>query len=737
MKALYLGFRLLRPTDRAGLARVVMTGLSAAFGTAVILGLLSVPSVVDAQSERLGRQRPVRVESENNLGPEPALLTATRHELIGDRDLYTLVVADLGSAPLPAWLDAYPAPGEIVVSPSLRSLIRDNDYGLAERFWQQTIQVVGEDGLIAPNQLFAIVGVDTNTLAERQRDVSAATGIGVSRAIHQGPDRRVVRRLAAFAAVFVVVPTLILVATSARLSARTRQRRLAALRLIGLSGRRTSLVNGLETVVITAIGSVAGVGLWRMLTPLSQDVGFGPLRWFAADVEVAPAILVVVVAGLVAMSLIIVIAGSASSIAEPLRERRGAPSQPPRRYRLAVLAAGISVLVVTAVWSSQSDTWLAVFALGNIATIVGLCLALPMLSRLAGALLIRSPRASLTIAGRRLIHQPSALARVASGLLVVVFLAGFAQILLIVIDWGANTNTPVLGSDAPRIVTLYNAPMTEQMIAAPTIRTALPVVEIPTEQGGTASAVVATCSDLEAIAFEFGPQCDDTTVQALYRNSTRPAGTTLGPQLDFSYRDQYGGTSAGAAFRVPPRLLTAITDPPSPPTEWTIALAHDATNTDLANTVLSALPAAGIDSSPTPDRGRLVSTYRALVNLAMGTAIILSLTSTIAALVDRTLENRRTATQMLSLGVAPRTLRNTEIAWLTAPTLLGLTIALTASGLAAIGILRVGTENISISFPWTELTIVSIIGTLSFLAATASVALATPTKPTGRIESDA
>ncbi len=325
----------------------------------------------------------------------------------------------------------------------------------------------------------------------------------------------------------------------------------------------------------------------------------------------------------------------------------------------------------------------------------------------------------------------------ASGLLVVVFLAGFAQTLLIVIDWGANTNTVVLGSDAPRIVTLYNAPMTEQMIAAPTIRTALPVVEIPTEQGGTASAVVATCSDLEAIAFEFGPQCDDTTVQALYRNSTRPAGITLGPHLDFSYRDQFGGTGIVAAFRVPPSLLTAITDPPNPPTEWTIALAHDATNTDLANTVLSALPAAGIFSGPTPDRGRLVGTYRALVNLAMGTAIILSLTSTIAALVDRTLENRRTATQMLSLGIAPQTLRTTEIAWLTAPTLLGLTIALTASGLAAIGILRVGTENITISFPRSELIIVSIIGTLSFLATTASVALATPTKPTGRIESDA
>ena len=445
----------------------------------------------------------------------------------------------------------------------------------------------------------------------------------------------------------------------------------------------------------------------------------------------------VVVVGLVAVSLIIVIAGSASSIAEPLRERRSAPSQAPRWYRLPVLAAGISALVVTAVWSSQSDTWLVVFALGNILTIIGLCLALPTLSRLAGALLIRSPRASFTIAGRRLIHQPSALARVASGLLVVVFVAGFAQTLLIVIDWGANKNTPVLGSDEPRIVNLRYAPMTEQMIDAPTIRTALPKVELPTRQGGTASALVATCSDLEAIAFEFGPQCDDTTVQALYRNSTRLVGITLGPPLDFSYRSQYGGTRAGAAFRVPPRLLTAATDPPTPPTEWTIVLAHDATNTDLANTVLSALPAADITSSPTPDRGRLVSTYRALVNLAMGTAIILSLTSTIAALVDRTLENRRTANQMLSLGVAPRSLRTTEVAWLTAPTLLGLTIAVAGSGLAAIGFLRVGTENISISFPWTELIIVSVIGAISFLAATASVALATPTKLTSRIESDA
>ncbi len=280
MKTLYLGLRLLRPADRAGSARVVMMGLGAAIGTAVILGLLSVPGVVDAQSERLSRQVPNYVESnyvesESDIGRERELFAHRRHELIGNRDLYTLVVADLGSAALPTWLDAYPAQGEIVVSPSLRSLIRGNDYGLATRFGQRIIQIVGEDGLIAPNQLFAIVGVDASTLSERQLSLNAATGIGVSEAIHRGPDRAVVRRLAALAAVFVVVPTLLLVATSARLSARTRQRRLAALRLIGLSESRTSLVNGLETVVITAIGSVAGIGIWRLLTPLSQDVGLG------------------------------------------------------------------------------------------------------------------------------------------------------------------------------------------------------------------------------------------------------------------------------------------------------------------------------------------------------------------------------------------------------------------------------------------------------------------------------
>lgn len=212
---------------------------------------------------------------------------------------------------------------------------------------------------------------------------------------------------------------------------------------------------------------------------------------------------------------------------------------------------------------------------------------------------------------------------------------------------------------------------------------------------------------------------------------------TLGPQLDFSYRSQFGGTSPGEPFRIPPGLSTAATDPQTPPNEWIIVLAPDATNTDLANAVLSALPSADITSSPTPGRGRLVSTYRALVNLAMGTAIILSLASTIAALVDRTFENRRTANQMLSRGVAPRSLRTTEAAWLTAPTLLGLAVALAASGLAAISLLRVGTENISISFPWTELTVVCIVGAISFLAATTAVALATPTKPTGRIESDA
>lgn len=59
MRAVWLGFRLLRPRDGRSAVRIVLMGMGAMFGVTAVLGVLSIPSVVLAQAGRLGAQEVV------------------------------------------------------------------------------------------------------------------------------------------------------------------------------------------------------------------------------------------------------------------------------------------------------------------------------------------------------------------------------------------------------------------------------------------------------------------------------------------------------------------------------------------------------------------------------------------------------------------------------------------------------------------------------------------------------
>ncbi len=247
-------------------------GMGAMFGVTAVLGVLSIPSVVLAQADRLGAQEVVWNQERGAL---PGYTTPVGARFWGQTSNWwipsaqrSLVVHSVGAVPsgtsIPLWLDRYPEPGEIAVSPELAEHLGNEPGGFGRRFPQEIIQILPDEILVSPDQLFAVVGVGVDPLAPQNSGVFPIKQLGGDEANYQGPGFRAVRVMVVMGAIFVLLPMLVFVATNARLSARTRQRRLAALRIIGMTTPQAAAVAAFEVAFASFAGALAGVALWRV-----------------------------------------------------------------------------------------------------------------------------------------------------------------------------------------------------------------------------------------------------------------------------------------------------------------------------------------------------------------------------------------------------------------------------------------------------------------------------------------
>lgn len=154
--------------------------------------------------------------------------------------------------------------------------------------------------------------------------------------------------LAVGACALLGVPLLTLGAAAARLGARGRARRLASLRLVGMTGREVLAMSVIETLVQAVAGLVVGAGLWLLSVPAWQAVSFQG-RGIATG-ELLPPWWVLVVLAAVLLGL------AAASTAVGLRRVRISPlgvalQQTPRGLRAWRLLAFVLALVAFGLFS--------------------------------------------------------------------------------------------------------------------------------------------------------------------------------------------------------------------------------------------------------------------------------------------------------------------------------------------------------------------------------------------------
>ncbi|MGW4642551.1 FtsX-like permease family protein [Sphaerisporangium sp. NPDC004334] len=424
-----LTWRLLRGGGRRGLLGSSLTLAAVGVSTALLLFAVAINFAFAGRAERGAWRNPEPPPGATAGGP-PRAVEAVRSEFSGDRRITVVHVAVLspGVSP-PRGLSRLPAPGEVVMSPALAELARD-DGSVGRRFPQKRAGTIGDEALVHPGELVAVVGhapgediMTAKYKGDYRLGVSATKVPDLTGS--PSPDAGAYQALAAVASVLMVVPLLVFGGAAARLTVARRDRRLAALRLVGATPGQVVAMTVAEAVITAFAGAVLGLLLYTVAIPPLTQVRIAGGAWFASDIWPGPlpiAAVLLAVPLLVGLSAVV---GLRRVVVSPLGVARRETPPAMRFVRVVALlaclaavpafGAGASVTVVVVVLSLS---FLAVNLVG------------PWVVAMIGRITARTAkRPARLLAGRRLVDDPRSAWRTVSGVALTGFVAGFIGLL--------------------------------------------------------------------------------------------------------------------------------------------------------------------------------------------------------------------------------------------------------------------------------------------------------------------
>ncbi|MDI5940082.1 ATP-binding cassette domain-containing protein [Micromonospora sp. DH15] len=226
---LWMGARMAVTGGRDGWTRAALTALGVGIGVAMLLLAAAVPGALDA--------RAVRNEARNDTGWRPERVAAANTVLVALADTEfrdhpvrgRIVRAEGPAAPVPPGLARLPGAGEVVVSPALRDLLDSPDGPLfAPRLGGGRVAgTIGAQGLAGPAELaFYLGSADLTDEWAVRRDQFGGGEPGEE-------FSPVLMVLVVVVVVVLLLPIVVFVGAAVRFGGDRRDRRLAALRLLG------------------------------------------------------------------------------------------------------------------------------------------------------------------------------------------------------------------------------------------------------------------------------------------------------------------------------------------------------------------------------------------------------------------------------------------------------------------------------------------------------------------------
>ncbi|MFD8799434.1 ABC transporter permease [Streptomyces atroolivaceus] len=419
LRDLGLGIRFAAAGGREGWARTALTAVGVGLGVAMLLVASSVPHLLEQRSLRDQAREEAAVSRTEGGVPksETTVLRAGAATVYRGREVEGFLMRAEGSRPaLPPGVTAFPAPGEMAASPALRDLLASPEGGLLkERLPYGITATIADEGLRSPGELYFYAGSDSLTPATGGHRL-AAYGDDTPGT----PLTPVLVVLVILICVVLLAPVAIFIATAVRFGGDRRDRRLAALRLIGTDIRTTRRIAAGEALFGSLLGLLAGLVFFLVGRRFVGHIEVWNHSAFPSDLTPAawPAALIAVAVPLSAV--LVTLVAMRSVAAEPLGVVRGSGIRRRRLWwRVLVPALGLAVLGLTGRVDEFTPVDPYPIAVGAVLVLFGLALLLPWLVE-ACVNLLRGGPPSWQLAVRRLQLDSGAASRAVSGIAVAV-----------------------------------------------------------------------------------------------------------------------------------------------------------------------------------------------------------------------------------------------------------------------------------------------------------------------------
>lgn len=728
---LAMGVRLAVAGGGEGWVRAALTALGVGLGVLLLLTASCVPTLNARQSDRWQSRTPQYTEAAAAAHDPRAFRVGDGSSEFRDRTIGGFVVHKVGrDAPAPRGTDRFPAPGEMFVSPALHDLLAGRGNGsLRERFAPyEEAGTIDRSGLEQPNELFVYLDPGARADAPYRNPLSYAHAW--SKDEGQGPEPLdpVLLALVVVICVVLLTPVLIFIGTAVRFGGERRDRRLAALRLVGADVATTRRTAAGEALFGSLLGLALGSGLFlgaRQMAPHFSVMGVSaypgdltPVAWIATLVCLA-----------VPVSAVVVTLLSLRAVAiEPLGVVRDAVPRGRRLWwRLVITLFGLAVLLsdqrLRSTPAERAGQEIDPYRLGGGATLtlIGLTLLLPWLVEYA----VRKARGGPVpwqLAVRRLQLSSGTAARAVSGITVAVAGAVALQMLLLATsaDFRENTGQDVdragMGAysrvadvDLSRRLTtgLSRLPAVEKVMSSVTGNAHRPGADMGADRVPTVFLTIGDCATLremarigrcaEGDAFRvFMPDDEeyDKDTRALSRPGQRldldSSGehprlwTVPGHLTDTVARKDPGGDLTGGLYLTPSAINTTVLDAGSG-TTTTIKL--DDSVPDAADLVRNAIfrvdPTMQMWAYSTTEQDSVYTSVRHGLQVGAVVTMIMIAASLLVTMIEQLRERRRLLAALTAFGT-----RRSSLAWsLLWQTAIPMTLGL---ALAAVGGLGLG-----------------------------------------------
>ncbi|AJZ82571.1 hypothetical protein ADL28_26360 [Streptomyces violaceusniger] len=755
---LAMGARFAVTGGRESWARTIMTAVGVGLGVALLLLASSVPTMYQARHDRGDARSALSfMDTEVRPGPE-TLRIANAGTTYRDRDIGGMVMAPdgKGEPPLPPGIDRIPAAGEMWVSPALKKLL-DSDEGklLRDRFPYRTIGVIGDSGLSGPTELTYYAGISQKAFGH----VNSSDHIdhwGTEKTGKSEPLDPALLLLIIVGCVVLLLPVLIFIATAARFGGERRDRRLAALRLVGADIHMTRRIAAGESLFGSLLGLAVGGGLFLLGRELISGVDIWGISFFASDIVPSAPLALVIAAAVPASAVMVTLIALRGIAIEPLGVVRNA--KPKRRrlwWRLLLPLLGMAMLLPLAggfgagTAGGTGDMKAYQAAAGAVLLLIGITALLPwvveaVVERFGG-------RGSVPwqLATRRLQLSSGTASRAVSGITVAV--AGALALQMLFTSVQAD-NTESTGQDPNRAQLMANVPVANGAKARDAFtryRATKGVRDLLGVTGGYVSDVHRSKDDPSSVPEEAITVADCPTLREVVRLTSCENGdvflvespyfgdgegfATPGAKVNLAYRDNGEPDLRRKKLWTIPHSATKVkprTDPTGSERTGIFATPGAFDVADLPDPQASAMirldPKVpdGVEYvrntsaalSPAIDVMRLSSTSRSDEFQTIRKALFIGATATLlligASMIVTTLEQLRERKRLLSVLVAFGTRRTTlswSVLWQTAvPVVLGL--ALSIAGGLALGMMLLKMAGQPLAVDWTGLGTMTGVG---------------------------